>query len=266
MGLTQQIASLSIVRGVAVLMLKMGARWLTGSAAPFADALETLINVPAAVIALVALRFAHRPAETKHTYRSRRRPGLIVSPLGGLAFTKIATLLNAGWAVVLPPKAKPGRSAALSADGRHPRMDVATSIAVITGVSLAVWTSQMLIDIAPAAMVAVHVLRSGLRLVSESVGGLMDAAPTTEITDRIHQLVEEHAYDALEMHDLPTRHAGRLTYLERHLVVPGELTVSGAHAIWDRIEATLRVYMNHRVFTIGLEPEAKAKQPGGLVP
>ncbi len=93
----------------------------------------------------------------------------------------------------------------------------------------------------------------------------MDAAPPAEITDRIRRLVGEHAYGALEAHDLRIRHAGRLTYLEFHLVVPGDLTVSDAHDICDRIESALREDMEHLVITIHVEPEAKAKHQGVLV-
>ena len=291
---TQQIASFSIVLGVAVLGLKAGAWWLTGSAALFSDALESTVNVAAALMALVALRLAEKPADANHPYghekaeffaavvegaliiiasftivehawESWRRPALMATPWAGLALTGFATALNAAWAVVLRRAGRKSRSPALEADGRHLWTDVVTSVAVIAGVSLAVWTGETLIDTVLAAAVAVHVLWSGLRLVSESVGGLMDAAPPPEIVERIRRLVGEHAYGALEAHDLRTRHAGRLTYLEFHLVVPGELSVSEAHAICDRIEAALREDMEHLVITIHVEPEAKAKHQGVLV-
>ncbi len=294
MGRTQQIASFSIVLGAAALVLKMGAWWLTGSAALFADALETAVNLAAAIIARVARHVANRPADANHPYghekaeffaavvegaliilasftilthafESWRHPAPIAGPWAGLALTALATLLNAIWAAVLSRTAKQSGSTVLAAEGRALWMDVVTSIAVIAGVSLAVWTRQGLIDTALAALVAAHVLWSGLRLVSASVGGLMDAAPPAEITDRIRRLVGEHAYGALEAHDLRIRHAGRLTYLEFHLVVPGDLTVSDAHDICDRIESALREDMEHLVITIHVEPEAKAKHQGVLV-
>jgi cation diffusion facilitator family transporter len=294
LGRTQQIASFSIVLGVAVLTLKAGAWWLTGSAALFSDALESTVNVAASVMALIALRLSEKPADANHPYghqkaeffaaviegaliiiasftildeawESWRRPALIAAPWAGLALTGLATVLNAAWAVVLLRTGRSNRSAALTADGKHLWTDVVTSVAVIAGLSLAVWTGLPVIDPALAAAVAMHVLWSGLKLVSDSAAGLMDAAPPPEIVSRIRQLVAEHAEGALEAHDLRTRHAGRLTYLEFHLVVPGDLRVSEAHAICDRIEAALRKDMEHLVITIHVEPEAKAKHQGVLV-
>ncbi len=294
MGRTQQIASFSIVLGVAVLALKTGAWWLTGSAALFSDALESTVNVAASIMALIALTLAEKPADANHPYGhqkaeffaaviegaliivasvtilvhawdSWRHPAPIAAPWAGLSLTGFATVLNAVWAVVLVRAGRSNRSAALTADGKHLWTDVVTSVAVIAGLTLAVWTKLPGVDSALAAAVALHVLWSGLKLVSESAGGLMDAAPAPEIVNRIRQLVAEHAEGALEAHDLRTRHAGRLTYLEFHLVVPGELRVSEAHAICDRIEAALRQDMEHLVITIHVEPEAKAKHQGVLV-
>ena len=295
MGRTQQIATFSIVLGSAVLGLKAGAWWLTGSAALFSDALESTVNIAAALMALTALHLAEKPADANHPYghekaeffaavvegaliivasitilnhawESWRRPALLVAmPWAGLALTVLATGLNAIWAGVLRRVGRTSRSPALTADARHLWTDVVTSTAVVAGVTLAVWTGEMLIDTALAAAVAVHVLWSGLRLVSESVGGLMDAAPAPDVVERIRRLVGEHAEGALEAHDLRTRHAGRLTYLEFHLVVPGDMSVSGAHAICDRIEAALREDMEQLVITIHVEPEGKAKHHGVLV-
>jgi cation diffusion facilitator family transporter len=294
LGRTQQIASFSIVLGVAVLALKMGAWWLTGSAALFSDALESTVNVAASAMALIALRLSEKPADANHPYghqkaeffaaviegaliiiasfaildqawESWRRPTLLGAPWAGMALTGLATVLNAGWAVVLLRAGRSNRSAALTADGKHLWTDVVTSAGVIAGLSLAVWTGYPVIDPALAAVVALLVLWSGLKLVSDSAGGLMDAAPAPDVVNRIRQLVAEHAEGALEAHDLRTRHAGRLTYLEFHLVVPGDLRVSEAHAICDRIEAALRKDMEHLVITIHVEPEAKAKHQGVLV-
>ena len=294
MGRTQQVASFSIILGLGVLALKAAAWRFTGSAALFSDALESTVNVAAAVIALVALRFAERPADAnhpyghakaeffaaviegaliivasvtilEHAYESWRMPAPLTAAGSGLALNAIASALNAVWGTVLLRVGRRNRSPALMADGRHLWTDVVTSIAVIAGVSLSVWTKVLLIDPILAAIVAVHVLWSGMNLIGTSVSGLMDAAPAPDVVDRIRQLVGEHAAGALEAHDLRTRHAGRLTFLEFHLVVPGDLRVSEAHEICDRIEAALRKDMEHLVITIHVEPEGKAKHHGVLV-
>ena len=110
-----------------------------------------------------------------------------------------------------------------------------TSAGVILGVGLAVMTGIQALDPLLAAMTAIYILASGAYVIRDSVGGLMDAAPAAEIVERIRSLVGQHADGAIEAHDLRTRHAGRLTFLEFHLVVPARMTVADAHDICDRI-------------------------------
>ena len=294
LGRTQQIASFSIVLGLGVLALKTGAWWLTNSAALFSDALESTVNVAASVIAFVALRFAERPADANHTYGHQkaeffaaviegvlivvasvailqhaweawRHPAPLTIPWQGAALNGLATVLNAVWGTVLLRAGRQNRSVTLLADGRHLWADVVTSLSILAGLGLALWTGLPLLDPILAAAIAIYVLWSGTSLISSSVSGLMDAAPPADVVDRIRRLVGEHAEGALEVHDLRTRHAGRLTYLEFHLVVPGDMRVSEAHAICDRIEAALRGEMQHLTTTIHVEPEGKAKHHGVIV-
>ena len=294
MGRTQQIASFSIVLGLGVLVLKAGAWWLTNSAALFSDALESTVNVAASIIALVALRVAERPADANHTYghqkaeffaavvegvliivaagailqhawSSWRDPVPLMAPWQGLALNALASVANAVWGTVLLRTGRLNRSATLTADGRHLWADVVTSSTVLAGLGLALATGLPLFDPLLAAAVAAYVLWSGTSLIGDSVGGLMDAAPAPDVVDRIRRLVAEHAQGALEAHDLRTRHAGRLTYLEFHLVVPGDMRVSEAHGICDRIETALREDLDHLIITIHVEPEGKAKHHGVLV-
>ena len=294
MGHTRRIAGGSIALGLAVLALKAAGWWLTDSAALFSDALESTVNVAAAVIALVALRLAEKPADANHPYGHAkaeffaatiegalivvaavsilvhaydvwRNPRPIEAPWTGMGLNLAAGLLNAVWAWVLTSAGRRARSPALSADGRHLTTDVVSSGAILVGLALAVWTGNTQLDPVLAVAVAAYVLWSGLHLVGKSVGGLMDAAPEPEVIDRIRQLVGAHAEGALEAHDLRTRHAGRLTFLEFHLVVPGEMRVDEAHAICDRIETALRHDMGELAITIHVEPDGKAKHHGVLV-
>ena len=294
MGRTQQIASFSIVLGAGVLALKTGAWWLSNSAALFSDALESTVNVAAAGIARGARRVAARPADAhppsgqqqaecfaaggegvliivaslailRHALATWQDPAPLAAPWQGLALNALAAVLNAAWGTVLLRAGRRSRSMTLRADGRHLWADVVTSAALLTGLGLALWTGLPVLDPLLAAGIAAYVLWSGTSLIGESVGGLMDAAPPPDVVDRIRHLVGEHAEGALEVHDLRTRHAGRLTYLEFHLVVPGDMRVSQAHAICDRIEQALRRNMQHLTITIHVEPEGKAKHHGVLV-
>jgi cation diffusion facilitator family transporter len=286
-----RIAAGSIAIGCIVLALKGAAWWITGSAALYSDALETIVNVAASVIALGALRFAAIPPDANHPYGHDKveffaaviegaliiiaalsifrhawetwwDPQPLSQPVQGLALNAVATLLNALWSVLLIRAGRRLRSPALAADGRHLLADVVTSVGVAIGFGLVVLTGYLPLDPIIAAATGVYVLWSGMVMISSSVGGLMDAAPEAAVVRRIRELVGESAEGAIEAHDLRIRHAGRLTFLDFHLVVPGSMTVAESHAICDHIEEVLRAEMQHLMITIHVEPEEKAKQHG----
>ncbi len=286
-----RFAQVSILAGCLVLGLKGVAWWLTGSAALYSDALESTVNVAASVIAWMALVFAARPADANHPYGHDKaeffaaviegvlimvaallifaeawaafgHPRAIAAPLRGLALNAVASVINGAWSLALLAAGRRLRSPALQADGRHLLADVVTSVGVATGVVLVVATGYLILDPLLAAATGIYVLWSGLRMISASVSGLMDAAPEPAVVNRIKELVGNSAAGAIEAHDLRTRHAGRLTFLEFHLVVPGSMTVAAAHEICDRIEDALKGEMAHLMVTIHVEPEEKAKQYG----
>lgn len=290
----ERIAAGSIAIGLAVLALKGMAWWITGSAALFSDAAESVVNVAASTAAFVALRLAARPADADHpyghdkaeffaaviegvlivvaaivilqeTWQAVLAPQPISAPWQGMALNAAAGVLNLAWGILLVRAARRLRSPALAADGRHLLADVATSAGVLLGFGLAVATGIWWLDPLLAAATALYILVSGTMVIRASVGGLMDEAPAAEIVARIRELVGAHAEGAIEAHDLRMRHAGRLTFLEFHLVVPALMTVADAHAICDRIEAALKAEMEGLMITIHVEPEGKAKHRGVLV-
>jgi len=293
-GQAQRIAAGSIALGAVVLALKAAAWAVTGSAALFSDAAESVVNVAAALVAFAALGFAARPADANHPYghdkaeffaaviegvlivvdsvvilakawAAFRHPAPLEGPLVGMALNGLSTVLNLVWARFLLGRGAKLRSAALRGDGRHLMADVVTSLGVLAGVAMVLLTGQPWLDPAVAALTALYVLFSGLYLIGGSVGGLMDAAPAEEIIGRVRRLVADHAEGALEAHDLRMRQAGRLTFLEFHLVVPGSMTVSAAHDICDRVEAALKAEVDGLMITIHVEPEGKAKHHGVIV-
>lgn len=290
-GPAARLAMSSVAVALAVLALKAVAWRLTGSVAMFADALESIVNVAAAAAALVAILYSARPADANHPYghakaeyfsavlegalivvaallilneawavfrapRAPEQPGL------GLAVSAVASGVNAAWAMVLTRRGRDLRSPALLADARHLWSDVVTSAGVILGVALVAATGILWIDPLLAALTAANILFSGFRLLRESVGGLMDEAVPPPTLDRIRRIVAAEATGAIEAHDLRSRHAGRFTFLEFHLVVPGAMTVRESHDICDRIEAALKAELANAVITIHVEPEGKAKQTG----
>lgn len=290
----QRFAQGSLVAGCLVLGLKGAAWWLTGSAALYSDALESTVNVVASLLAWGAIALAERPADANHPYGHGKVEffaavveGMLISvaamlifaeawetwslgrtlamPFHGLGLNAIATGINAVWSYVLIRAGRRLRSPALAADGRHLLSDVVTSAGIAAGVFLAVLTGVPALDPLLAAATGIYVLWSGIQMISRSVNGLMDSAPEPAVVDRIKELVANSATGAIEAHDLRTRHAGQLSFLEFHLVVPGHLTVSEAHQICDRIEAALKAEMGHLLITIHVEPEEKAKHDGVTV-
>ena len=290
----ETLAAASIAVAVIVLVLKAGAWWITGSVALLADALESVVNVAAAGAAYAAVRYSALPPDANHPYGHAKAEyfsavlegALIVlaaslilhqawdavwSPrapeaaASGLVVASAATAINAAWSAVLFRQGRALRSPALLADARHLLADVVTSGGVLVGVALVALTGILWLDPAMAAVTALNILFSGWRLVRVSVGGLMDEAVPPEQLTTIRDLVRRHAEGAIEAHDLRTRQSGRFTFVEFHLVVPGDMTVTAAHEICDRIEAALKAELETAVITIHVEPEGKAKHRGVLV-
>jgi cation diffusion facilitator family transporter len=284
----------SVVLGLLVLGLKYAAYRLTGSVALYSDALETVINVVAAGAAVWALRVSDKPADREHPYGHHKAEyfsavieGVLIvlaalsilreawlgyhdprpldpSPLG-LGANALATVLNAAWAWALLRFGRLWRSPALVADARHLLADVVTSTALLAGVLLVLLTGQRALDPALASAAALYILWSGWGLMRESVGGLMDEAAAPDVLARIRALISAEAEGALEAHDLRTRHAGRVTFIDFHLVVPGDMRVADAHGICDRVEAALKHEIEGAVIVIHVEPEHKAKHHGVVV-
>ncbi len=293
-----KFAIASIFVGSLVLALKLLAARVSGSAALFSDALESLVNVAASALALYALIASAKPADRQHPYGHakvellsavatgalilvaavlifQRAFGVIrhpapLAPLAGglgagLALNAAAGVVNCIWAVLLRGVSRRGRSPALAADSQHLFTDVFTTIAIICGLGLALLFQLPLLDPLLAIAVAIEIAVSGGATVLKSLSGLLDEAPPAAVTARIQDLVRSHAAGALEAHDFRTRQAGPASFLEFHLVVPGGMTVAAAHDICDRIEAALKAEMPGVVITIHVEPEAKAKHEGVLV-
>jgi cation diffusion facilitator family transporter len=288
------IASLSIGVGVVVLSLKYFAYSLTGSVALLSDALESVVNVVASAGAFLAIRYASAPADANHPYGHSKAeyfsvvvngvliivaalvivyealeafsaPRALDAPVEGLLVNGTATLLNGLWCTLLIVVGRRRKSPALVGDGKHLLTDVVTSFGVLAGLLLSIATGIPVIDPILACLVALNILWSGWRLVRVSVGGLMDEAVPTETLDTIREIISSNAEGALEAHDVRTRHAGRRTFIDFHLVVPGDMTVSRAHEICDRIERALRDEVDDALINIHVEPEGKAKHQGVVV-
>jgi cation diffusion facilitator family transporter len=285
----------SIGIGIAVLLLKFFGARISGSAALYSDALESLVNVAASLLALYALVAGAKPADRQHPYGHAKvellsavaTGGMILvaavlilqrawfvfhhlaplaplnGPLGvGLALNACAGVLNLFWAIALARISRRAHSPALSADAQHLFADVLTTIGIILALILATFLQRPDLDPLVAVFIAAQIAVMGFMTVLRSLSGLLDEAPPAAMRARIEDLVRTHAQGALEAHDFRTRQAGIASFLEFHLVVPGSMTVSTAHEICDRIEAALKAEMPGVVITIHVEPDGKVKNEG----
>ncbi|WP_375598240.1 cation diffusion facilitator family transporter [Devosia sp. Naph2] len=291
---TLAIAASSILVGLIVLGLKFLAWRLTGSIALYSDALESIVNVVTAIGAFIAVRLAQRPADSslpygyhKAEYFSAVLVGVMIivaaililreaamgllapempdAPVQGLAVSSVATAINLVWAFVLLRQGRAAKSPAITADSKHLMTDVISTLGVLVGLVLVYVTGWAQLDAALAVLVALNILWSGWGVIKESVGGLMDVAVPDDTQKTIREVIATSAEGAIEAHDIRTRQAGRMTFIDFHLVVPGAMSVDDAHAICDCIEAQLRQAVSDVQITIHVEPEDKAKHAGIVV-
>lgn len=284
--MSRRFAFWSIPVALVVFGLKLLAWHLTGSVAFLSDALETTVNVIAAMLAYYALRVADKPADEGHPFGHSKaeylsavaegtmivvaalfvmreaiaalpHPQLDDTPMLGIVISLVAAGLNAIWATVLMRVGRKARSPALSASARHILSDVMTSIGVVVGIGLALATGWHILDPILALLVALHILREGWRVISSSVDGLMDGAVDGDTHAEIEAIIRREMQGALQYHDLRTRSSGAVLFCEFHLVVDQMMAVGAAHDICDRIEDALITRFPGSSFTIHLEPDTE---------
>lgn len=259
---------LSIATAVVTILLKFYAYLVTDSVGLLSDALESLVNLFAAIFALIMLNLSERPADEKHEFGHSKAEyfssaiegalilvaafSIIYSAIHriihptelenvgvGLLFSLLASLLNLIVGLILIRNGKKHKSLVLEADGKHLMTDVWTSVGVIVGILLVRLTGWLILDPIIAILVALNIVYTGYRLISRSASGLMDAAiPEDElqkITSYLDSLKEEH----ITYHSLMTRAAGRRKFVSLHLLVPGKWTVKQGHDFADTVERTI---------------------------
>ena len=287
------IAAVSIGIALAVMGIKYIAFLMTGSVALFSDALESIVNVLTAVAALIAIRIGSQPPDRGHPFGHHKaeyfsavlegaliivaallifreaylaflHPRTLIDPVAGLLVNGLATAINAGWAWVLISRGRAWSSPALEGDGHHLVSDVITSVGVLLGLVLATMTGWAILDPLIAGAVAFNILRIGYKLAAESMSALMDAAASPQIELRIKEVIRANGQGALQAHDIRTRTAGPQTFIEFHLVVPGDMTVEAAHDICDRLELAIEKELVNTDVVIHVEPDYKAKRKGAV--
>jgi len=279
-----RFAWLSIAAAIATISLKSIAYLLTGSVGLLSDAIESLVNLAGAVMALIMLTIAARPADESHVYGHSKAEYfaslvegvLILSAAAGIFSTAInrllhpqelqglgvglgvsvaASLINLIVARVLLDQGKKRNSITLEADAQHLMTDVWTSAGVISGVAIAGFTGWSILDPILAILVALNIVWTSFHLIRRSVGGLMDAALPENELKIIEEVMVKHRQKGVSFHAVRTRQAAARRFVSVHLLVPGEWTVHDAHHIAEDFESDIRAALGGvvTVFT-HLEP------------
>jgi len=276
-------AWLSLATSVVTIALKLGAWRLTGSVGLLSDAIEGLVNVVAAIVALSVLMYSSHAPDREHNFGHEKAEyfssgiegALIFVAAGAIVWTALPRLFepqeleqaglglllaflsaiaNAACAWTMLRAARRHRSITLEADARHLLADVWTTAGVIVGVFLVHATGVPRLDPLVALAVAVHILWTGGHLVVRSFEGLMDRAMPEEDLAVIRRVLESLRREGGDYHALRTRVAGAKSFANVHVLVPGNMSVQEGHDLVERLEAEVREELPHVELLTHLEP------------
>ena len=277
-------ALLSVAAAVVTFLLKLVAWRLTGSVGLLSDALESLANLAAAFIALASIAVAVQPEDEEHAFGHSKAeyfaagtegalillaavaigwtaierffsPQAITAPAAGLAVSIGASLINLMVARVLMKVGIQRRSVALEADAKHLMTDVWTSAVVVLAVTLVAITGWPWLDPLLGLLLAFHIIGTGVKLVRESMLGLMDSGlPSADMT-AIRGALAKFSAEGVQYHALRTRRAAALKFMSVHLLMPGAWTIARGHDIAERLENDLRKIVPGLIVFTHMEPE-----------
>ena len=280
----KKFAWLSVATAIVTIALKVGAWWITGSVGLLSDAAESVVNLVAAVLALVAITVSERPADDDHQYGHSKaeyfsagaegamifvaaafilyvsgerllNPQPLESLGVGLLISVVAAALNGVVGVLLLRAGTRHRSPTLKADGKHLLTDVVTSAGVVVGVALVWLTGWEMLDPIVGIAVAINILVIGYRLVHESGMGLMDATLPDADNRAIEEVLARHRDPGrVDFHELRTRESGRWRFVEFHALVPGDWSVERGHDLVEKVEQEIHAALEFSHITTHLEP------------
>lgn len=275
---------LSIAAAVVTILLKFTAYKVTGSIGFFSDALESIVNLLAAVFGLIMLHVSEKPADEGHEFGHSKAEYFssaiegslillaafsiiwsavprLIHPIAleniniGLLFSVGASLVNLAVGQMLIRNGKKSKSLLVEADGKHLMTDVWTSAGVIAGILLVKFTGILILDPIIAILVALNIVYTGYRLISRSTNGLMDASISETEIDQVKKYLDSLKEKDITYHSLMTRQAGQRKFISFHLLVPGAWTVQQGHENADIIEETIEDMFDEPVtVTSHIEP------------
>ena len=278
-----RFALLSVLAAVVTFVLKLVAWRFTGSVTLLSDALESVANLAAALVAVASVTVSARPADEEHAYGHTKveyfaggiegalilvaaagigwnavdrffHPQALTGFTAGLSISVLASAINLVVARLLLRAARQYHSVALQADGKHLMTDVWTSVAAVAGLMLVKLTGWPWLDPALGLLLAFHIVFTGVHLVHQSMLGLMDTGVPQDDLDRIKGVLAEYGAQGMQWHALRTREAGARRFMSVHLLVPGDWTVQRGHDVAENVEAALRTAVLRLHVLTHLEP------------
>ena len=277
---------LSVAAAVTTIALKALAWQVTGSVGFLSDALESVVNLVAALVAMAMLRWASTPPDEQHLFGHEKAEyfsagvegglillaavsiawtaiGRLIHPVAleelgiGIALSAAASIVNLGVGIALVRAGTRSRSITVEADGRHLLTDVWTSAGVIAGVLVVGATGWLRVDPVVALLVAANIVVTGVSLLRRAGAGLMDHALSSAERDALERLLERYRDDDVSFHAVRTRQAGRRSFVSLHVLVPAAWTVSEAHALADRLEREIQSALPGSSVITHLEPSGE---------
>jgi cation diffusion facilitator family transporter len=274
---------LSIGAAIATIALKFGAYLLTNSVGFLSDALESVVNLVAAIGAVWALTYAAKPPDDEHVfghskaeYFSSGFEGALIlvaavsiaiaaiprllnpQPLEqisiGLVLSLVASAINGGTAFILFRAGKRLHSITLRADAHHLLTDVWTSVGVIIGLLLVSATGWLILDPLIALLVAVNIVWTGVKLIQESGSALLDASIPLEERQMINEILFAYDRNQVQFHAIRTRMAGARRFVSFHILVPGGWSVQQGHDLCEEVESAICHALPHMNVLTHLEP------------
>ena len=278
-----RFAWLSIAAAVVTIALKFGAFLVTSSVGLLSDALESLVNLAAAIMALAMLTIAARPPDEEHAYGHGKaeyfassfegalilvaaasiayssavrlmHPQPVRDPVLGVVVAAVALVVNLGVALMLLRAGRRYRSIALEADAHHLQADVWTTVGVIAGVIAVAATGWNWLDPVIAIVVALNIVRIGVGLMRRSALGLLDTAIPGDDRANVIRILDRYADEGAEYHALRTRQAGMRRFVSVHVLVPGAWSVQRGHELLERVEEDIRRAIPQSTVFTHLEP------------
>ncbi len=275
---------LSIATAILTVVLKYVAFLCTNSLGLLSDALESIVNLVAAIFALQMINYSHKPADADHAYGHHKAEyfsgifegslillagGLIVFTaiqrllhpesisinLLGFSISLLASLFNLGTALLLLKKAVQYKSIILEADGHHLLTDVYTSVGVLLGILLIPLTKITILDQIIAILIGLWITTNAIHIIQKSLSGLMDAAIPQEELNIIMNILKQYEQKGISYHKVFTRQAGMCSFLTGHIQVPEKWTIKKAHALVHLIEKDIKKQLANIDITFHIEPK-----------